>query len=230
MRRIIIATLVGAAIALTCTPQCEAQGAKKEVKFRNDYYNTRLSAHQREGLKSGAIIFIGNSITEQGWWKFLLGRDDIENRGIGGDNTFGMLFRLPEIAESQPSKIFLMAGINDLTAGHSVDTIVYNIGRMVEIVKSTAPKCKMHIQSVLPINNGALAYAAIKGKNPKVKELNGRLEELCRQQGIEFVNLAPLLSDANGELRLELTKDGIHLHPEAYKIWTDYLKKSKLIK
>ena len=45
-----------------------------------------------------------------------------------------------------------------------------------------------------------------------------------------FVDLVPLLSDADGELRIDLTKDGIHLHPVGYVIWTDYLKKQKYLK
>ena len=42
--------------------------------------------------------------------------------------------------------------------------------------------------------------------------------------------MVPLLSDADGELRIDLTKDGIHLHPVGYVIWTDYLKKQKYLK
>ena len=129
-----------------------ASGASAQ-KFHNAYYDTRRAAHDEEGLQQGAIVFLGISITEQGWWSLLLKRGDVENRGIGGDNTFGMIDRLPDILKSKPRKIFLMAGINDLTGGQPVDTIVMN-----------------------------------------------------------------------------LTKDGIHLHPAGYVIWTDYLKKQKYLK
>ena len=105
-----------------------ASGASAQ-KFHNAYYDTRRAAHDEEGLQQGAIVFLGNSITEQGWWSLLLKRGDVENRGIGGDNTFGMIDRLPDILKSKPRKIFLMAGINDLTGGQPVDTIVMNITR-----------------------------------------------------------------------------------------------------
>ena len=45
-----------------------------------------------------------------------------------------------------------------------------------------------------------------------------------------FVDIAPLLSDADGELRPDLTKDGIHLHPAGYLIWTERLKQLKYLK
>ena len=33
-------------------------------------------------------VFLGNSITEQGWWSLLLKRGDVENRGIGGTSAW----------------------------------------------------------------------------------------------------------------------------------------------
>lgn len=223
MRRILI-LLTGICSLLVAT-EAAAQ------KFHNDYYDARRAAHDEEGLQRGAIIFVGNSITEQGWWRMLLDRSDVENRGIGGDNTFGMIDRLPDILKSSPRKIFLMAGINDLTGGQPIDTIVMNIARMADMVHAAAPACELYIQSVLPLNNKRLAYPGLKGHNPKVAELNPRIGALCAERTwCTFVDLVPLLSDESGELRIELTKDGIHLHPEGYVIWADYLKKQKYLK
>lgn len=200
-------------------------------KFHNDYYDTRRAAHDEEPIPQGAVVFLGNSITEQGWWGQLFKSRPIVNRGIGGDNTFGMIDRLPDILKARPGKIFLMAGVNDLTGGQSVDTIIANIARMADMVHEAAPGCRLYIQSVLPISTKRLAYDYIKGHNPKIRQINVRLEELCAGKAwCTFVNVAPLLSDADGELRRELTKDGIHLYPEAYVIWTNYIKQLKYLK
>ena len=84
---------------------------------------------------------------------------------------------------------------------------------------------------MLPGNTRRLAYPGLKGHNPQVRALNARLVRLCdAKPWCTFVDLAPLLSDADGELRIDLTKDGIHLHPAGYVIWTDYLKKQKYLK
>lgn len=211
--------------AVVCLAGVRAQ------KFHNAYYDTRIAAHQLEGLAPNAIVFLGNSITEQGWWQVLIPGRKVENRGIGGDNTYGMLDRLPDILKSNPRKIFLMAGINDLTAGRPVDEIAANIAKISEMVHAACPDCRLCIQSVLPVNDARLAYPAIKGKNPQVKELNARLEALCAQTPwATYVDLWPLFSDGEGQLRLELTKDGIHLHPAAYQMWVKHLKKQKLLK
>ena len=79
-------------------------------------------------------------IRDRGWWSLLLKRGDVENRGIGGDNTFGMIDRLPDILKSKPRKIFLMAGINDLTGGQPVDTIVMNITRCLLYTSDPDPE------------------------------------------------------------------------------------------
>ena len=170
-----------------------ASGASAQ-KFHNAYYDTRRAAHDEEGLQQGAIVFLGNSITEQGWWSLLLKRGDV-------------------------------------TGGQPVDTIVMNITRMADMVHEAVPGCRLYIQSVLPVNTRRLAYPGLKGHNPQVRALNARLVRLCdAKPWCTFVDLAPLLSDADGELRIDLTKDGIHLHPAGYVIWTDYLKKQKYLK
>lgn len=200
-------------------------------KFKNSYYDTRRAAHDLEELPQGGVIFLGNSITEQGWWSMLFKSKNIINRGIGGDNTYGMIDRLPDILKSNPLKIFLMAGINDLTGKTPVDTIVANITQMAESVHKAAPDCKLYIQSVLPVNDACLAYDAIKGANPNVSQLNTRLKALCEEKSwCTYVDIASQLSDSNGSLRQDLTKDGIHLHSAGYVIWSDYLKKCKYLK
>lgn len=149
-------------VILFLTALFAASGASAQ-KFHNAYYDTRRAAHDEEGLQQGAIVFLGNSITEQGWWSLLLKRGDVENRGIGGDNTFGMIDRLPDILKSKPRKIFLMAGINDLTGGQPVDTIVMNITRMADMVHEAVPGCRLYIQSVLPVNTRRLAIPDSRG-------------------------------------------------------------------
>ena len=131
MKRLFIGALCGACLlGLFLPDRCAAQ------KFRNDYYDTRRAAHDEEALPSGAVVFLGNSITEQGWWNVLFRDPKVVNRGIGGDNTFGMLDRLPGILAAQPSKIFLMAGINDITGGQSTETIAANALTSTFISKS----------------------------------------------------------------------------------------------
>ncbi len=193
--------------------------------FETPYYMSRLKAHRQEKTRANNIVFLGNSITEQGWWSILLKNEDVVNRGIGGDNTYGILHRLPEILQTKPKKIFLMAGINDITAGRNITEIILNFEKIIEVTQAVSPQTQLYIQSVLPVNDTSLTYNELKGKNPTIVQLNSQLKKLCEEKNIPYIDIASLLSDEKGQLKANLTKDGIHLQPEAYIIWTDYLKK-----
>lgn len=194
------------------------------------YYDCRLAAHTREGMPTGAVVWLGDSITEQAWWSFLTREKDVVNRGIGGDNTRGMLARLPQILASSPRKLFIMAGINDLSGNRPVEEVADNIRRMVELTRKEVPACEIYLQSVITPNNEVLAYPYIKNKQEQVKQLNASLKALCDTGAATWVDVASLLENEQGEVRTELTKDGIHLHPEAYRIWVDHLKKMKYLR
>lgn len=191
------------------------------------YYDCRFAAHQKEGMPKGAIVWFGDSITEQGWWSLLSKEDKIVNRGIGGDNTRGMLARMDEVLAFAPKKIFFMGGVNDLSAGRPVEEIVENVRKILEMIRKEAPQCEIFLQSVIVPNNDVLAYPYAKGKQEQTRELNRHYRALCDEGLATWVDITALLHNEKDELREELTKDGIHLHPEAYLIWVDHLKKMK---
>ena len=199
-------------------------------KFHNDYYDCRMAAYAKMPIPENAMIWIGDSIVEQAWWESLIKEKDLVNRGIGGDNTYGMLHRLPLYLESSPRKIFIFAGINDISANYPVDDIFANFVAMVKMIQEKAPECEIFIQSPITPNNDVLAYAYIKNKQAKVQELNTRLEQMCKNMGVTWVDIRPVLHNEKGEIKEEYTKDGIHLYPAAYEAWVDLLKQKKYIR
>lgn len=84
------------------------------VGFIPEHYSQRIAVFEKEPLETGHIIFLGNSITEMGNWKQLMNDTTVLNRGISGDITFGVLKRLDDVIKKQPSKLFLLIGINDI--------------------------------------------------------------------------------------------------------------------
>ena len=219
MKRFVIALL-----ALVITLPAMAQSGF------GDYYDCRLAAHRKAGMPKGAVVWMGDSLTEQAWWSFLTKEKPLVNRGIGGDNTRGMLARLPEILEFAPRKMFLMAGVNDLSGNRPVEEVAQNIRKMLEMVRERVPSCEVYLQSVITPNNEVLAYAYIKNKQHLMVELNEKLKAMCDEGLATWVDLRPLLHNEKGELKEELTKDGIHLHPEAYVMWVDHLKKMNYLR
>ncbi len=54
-----------------------------DSSYNNDYYKGRMALFATFPQQRGAIVFLGNSITERGIWAELLPGKKTVNRGIG---------------------------------------------------------------------------------------------------------------------------------------------------
>ncbi|WP_341841032.1 SGNH/GDSL hydrolase family protein [Chitinophaga caseinilytica] len=205
-----------------------ASAQQIDSSYANDYYKGRMALFATFPQQRGAIVFLGNSITERGAWHELLPGKKTVNRGIGGDNTFGVLARLNDVIASRPAKLFLLIGINDLGRGLPESVILSNYRRILERLRSGAPKTKIYVQSVLPMHESKLPDY-LKNKAEKVKSLNVGIAALAKEFGLPFLNLHEWAADAQGELKSDYTVDGIHLTPPAYAAWVAWLKGQKVL-
>ncbi len=184
----------------------------------NQRYWARCAMWEADTVRSAAIVMLGNSITEGGDWTALLDRDDVSNRGIGSDNTYGFRARMRYVYAMEPRVCFIMGGINDIYAGFTVETIVRNYAAILDSLRN---------HGILPVAQSTLfaspRWRLAREKNLLVEELNGIIEQLCRVRGIPYIDLNSRLS-ADGVLREEYTTDGIHLTAEAYTVWSDLLR------
>lgn len=162
---------------------------------------------------SNEIIFLGSSITYGCEWAELLSNPNIKNRGIGGDNTEGVLERLTEVTDSKPDKIFINIGTNDLGLDMRISEIINNYREILDRIEQSSPETKIYIQSVLPTKNRKLR------SNDSIKELNSRLEMLANEKSLKYINLYNSFLDKNGDLNMELSLDGLHLNGQGYLIW-----------
>ncbi|WP_295117526.1 GDSL-type esterase/lipase family protein [uncultured Chitinophaga sp.] len=209
-----------------------AQQAEKKIdsSYANTYYQGRMEIFRTLPVQKGVIVFVGNSITERAQWNELLPGKAIVNRGIGGDNSFGVLARLDTILLSKPSKLFLDIGINDIGRGLPVAVISNNYERILRRIKELSPKTRIYAQSVLPMNDAVLKAEYLKNKKAIIIELNNNIKALAVRYGATYADLHnDVFADANGDLKTPLTVDGIHLAPKAYVLWVDYLKQKKYL-
>lgn len=197
--------------------------------YLNSHYSQRLDFFRKMPNRKGEIAFVGNSITEGGKWQELLQKKNIINRGISGDVTYGILARLDEVLESKPAKVFLLSGVNDMKRGTPNEVILNNFKRMMVMVKTLSPKTKLYMQSVLPVNEAMLPAIYAQVKNSKINDLNQKLEAICKEMGVNYINLHPALADENGSLKKELSIDGLHLRQASYVLWANELKRLKVI-
>ena len=212
----LLLALLATIILSGCSLKEEAK--VQDWKIQNDpYYKHRKSQFdvlsQNEKYKT---IMLGDSITDEGSWDELLNNDTIQNRGISGDTTDGVLDRLNSVNKNI-KQVFIMIGVNDIMRGREVDEIFANYLKIIKTFKEK--NIKVHIQSTLYIGETRKSNF-----NPKVEELNKRLEKYASENQITFINLNPIFAP-NQVLKKEFTSDDLHLNGTAYKLWAEQIRK-----
>ncbi|MBT3174417.1 MAG: glycoside hydrolase family 92 protein [Lentimicrobiaceae bacterium] len=167
------------------------------------------------------IIFLGNSITDGCEWAELFQNPNIKNRGIGGDDTDGVLERLDEIISSKPSKIFIMIGTNDMAYGKTVDYVVSNYTKIIDSIQIICPDTKIYIQSVLPVDD-AIHYTR---STSDIMQINTHLEKLSAEKSIEYIELFSIFSNDDNKLNPDYSLDGLHLNGKGYQVWKEAIQK-----
>jgi lysophospholipase L1-like esterase len=170
---------------------------------------------QRQGDRSLTIVVgdslaqwlpLGNLPPQQLWL----------NQSVSGETTAHMLDRLSYFADTRPRAIHIMGGINDLKQGVPEAEVVNNLAAMLTRLHQQHPQARLVVYSILPTRLGHLP-------SDRIQRVNRQLAAIATRRGATFVDLHPSFSDAGGQLRPELTTDGLHLSPQGYVLWRSAL-------
>ncbi|MEZ5082089.1 MAG: GDSL-type esterase/lipase family protein [Bacteroidales bacterium] len=173
-------------------------------------------------IKKTDIVFLGDSLTEGFDLVNHFKRNDLRNRGISGNLTDHILYRLEEIINAKPTAIFLMIGINDLFYGKKAEEVFENIRYILELIYNNTPESMRYLQSVLPINESRLLMD--EGLNTSIYKLNGTLAEYCLDKPkLKFLEIHSEFLNMNGRMKGQYTFDGVHLSPEGYTLWAELI-------
>lgn len=192
-------------------------------KWTKVSYPKRIKVFMNDPLERGDIVFLGNSITQQGGdWSAKFNRSDIKNRGIGGDVTDGVLARLNEVCYAKPKAVFILIGINDINNWHnkwgipSPEYVGNNIPKIAKEIHRKSPRTKIYVQTVLPTDLEAVKDAILC--------VNDIIKSHEAAGHYQVIDLYSAFVDSNGLIKPELTKDGIHLTAAGYALWVKKLE------
>lgn len=189
---------------------------------RSEYWEQKVTLFNLLPIEEDDIVFLGNSITDGSEFHELFYNPKIKNRGINSDVISGVKERLYQITDGNPSKIFLLIGINDISHGKTADQIAAEYEGLVKDIREASPETTLYVQSIMPINNDFGRYKNLKGRESTVIEVNKKLRDIAVRNGAQYVDLWPVLADpATGKLRRQFTNDGLHLLGKGYKAWAD---------
>jgi lysophospholipase L1-like esterase len=192
-----------------------------------DYWNEEII---REGARV-ATVFMGDSITEL--WDvntyFQPPPGEIEaNRGISADMAYIMVKRFEaDVVQLHPRNVVILAGTNDVddvtkrkkSDEQIIASIIESCTGMID--QAQAAGINVFLCSILPTNSAYAWHATRPGVRVRVNE---QLRELCRAKGCIYVDYHSAMTDEKGDLRMDLSSDGIHANFAGLRVMADRLK------
>ena len=171
----------------------------------------------------GAVVFLGDSITE-GWRT--LARDfpnlKVANRGIGGDITSGVLYRLKvDVLSLKPAAIVMLIGTNDLGDGAAPEDVAGNIQLILEAIKQYDPNLKVIVCKVMPREErGRQVYAE------KIQKANSLVEAYVKTNpNFAICDTWGIYADDKGNPNpADFNPDTLHLNAAGYVVWKTALE------
>jgi beta-glucosidase len=166
----------------------------------------------------GSVVFLGDSITEM--WSTLatdFPKYRVANRGIGGDITSGVLYRLrADVLSLNPEAIVLLIGTNDVGDGADGEDVAANIRLILLAIKNYNPKLKVIVCKVMPRGDG----------NPqvyteKIQKANALVEQFVKgQPNFVMCDTWGIFADDKGSPKAEdFRPDHLHLNAAGYVVW-----------
>ncbi|WP_316784373.1 GDSL-type esterase/lipase family protein [Pedobacter frigiditerrae] len=209
--------------------QLNAQTVKWDSTYRPGKYKEIVTKWKTEETSKKDYVFLGNSITAGTDWAKLLNLPQAKNRGISGDITYGVLERLQDIIDGKPKKIFILIGINDISRNIPDSAILSNYKKIVDRIRKGSKKTQIYFNTLLPVNASFEKFKNHYGKDDHILYLNSEIKKLAAKN-VTVIDLYSQFLDKDNHLRAELTKDGLHLIPEGYKVWADFLNSTGYLK
>lgn len=183
-----------------------------------------------EYAKKNEVLLVGSSLMEHFPLNELaqsLGMYTVMyNRGIGGYKVNDLWNAREEcIFELHPRKIFINIGTNDI-GDHSYvqDKLIVEYRNLLNEIKTRLPDARIYVMAYYPVNAKddfgfpeEIHKAQFKTRtNEAIANANKAVEKMAGELHLPFINVNNGLTDGEGNLKKELSTDGIHMYASAY--------------
>jgi lysophospholipase L1-like esterase len=189
--------------------------------FQNLWAKRRTEFWHGRAQDKGAVVFVGDSIT-QGWGS--LARDfpnlKVANRGISGDTTRGVLYRLKEdVLDLKPAAVVLLIGTNDIGLGGEPADAAANTKAILAALRESNPRTPVIVCKVMPSD------ASKNRPTEKLQRLNALVDEIV-QADPQMIRCDTwsIFADESGNAKKEQFPDLLHPNPAGYAKWAKTLK------
>jgi len=190
--------------------------------FRDLWKKRRSEWNQKRDADQGAVVFLGDSITQGFGDDFRRAFPGVKlaNRGISGDTTRGMLLRLKDdVLALKPRAVVLLAGTNDLEEGAEPETVAGNMKLIVAALKQHDPRLPVVICQVFP------ASASKKRPADKIRKINELYAGVVKTEPqVTLIDTWTLFANDEGDAKPGEFPDLLHPNDVGYAKWVAALR------
>jgi len=190
--------------------------------FKNLWRDRRSKWSEQVAQDQEAVVFFGDSIT-QGWGESMgdaFAGMKVANRGISGDTTRGMLWRLKEdVLSLKPSAVVMLMGTNDLEDKAEAETITANVKAIIAELKKHDSQMPIVLCQVFPSSADKARPA------DKIKQINQQLAAaVAGDPQITVLDTWTLFANEQGDAKAEEFPDLLHPNKAGYAKWAKAIR------
>jgi lysophospholipase L1-like esterase len=137
---------------------------------------------------------------------------EVLNRGVNGERSDEIARRFSrDVLDAHPAAVIIIAGVNDVYQGRSVDDVIQNLRAMYD--RARAAGLRVLAGTIVPYNT------ATPEQNHKMREINRWIErEAHRDPNITFVDTRRAVSSPDDPDRLAESPDSLHPSVDGYRL------------
>ena len=135
---------------------------------------------------------------------------------------------LEALMERQYRKVYLSVGVNELGIP---DTREYyqKYREAVAVIRQLQPDAIIYIQGIMHVSADKSRSDSV-FNNPNIVQRNQAIATLANGRDIFYIDMNTAVCDENGDLKAELTADGVHLKASAYALWREFLMQNAVVR
>jgi lysophospholipase L1-like esterase len=204
-------------------------GGNAATDRRRTLFDSENERIVRERERVGTVIIGGSNIQRWKLSEYFAPVDGaIENRGIGGEPVWHTARRFDaDVIQLRPRNVIIHIPLNGITgmikAGKGNEDISRELAdSVVSMMRAArAAGINVFVLSMLPTSERYRAHDQVA---PIRTLVNDKVKAACSATGCVYVDVTAGLTDAQGQLRKDLTRDGLHVNAQGYAIMAKALK------
>jgi len=161
----------------------------------------------------------GDITSQYSYWLMKSEPDwDVINRGVNGERSDQIAARVVrDVVGSSPAAVVIIAGVNDVYQGRSVDHVLAQLRTMYD--RAAHAGIRVVGGTIVPYNTAGAA------ENERMRQINAWIREQTNNEpAIAFVDTRAAVAAPGDPNRLAESLDGLHPSPRGYRAMADAIR------